>query len=175
MNLIWRSASGMGGDATVRAGRTEARHLERGPGATYVLRGGLAIRYPLSAAHSHSHFALTLMQLALFIGIGLAAGVLSGLFGIGGGVLIVPALMFLAKMAPQTATGTSLGALLLPVGALGAWQYWRAGHFEIRASLWLALGLFIGAWFGAKLALSLSPLALKRAFAVFLVVMAVRI
>ena len=115
------------------------------------------------------------MQHALFIAIGLAAGVLSGLFGIGGGVLIVPALMFLAKMAPQTATGTSLGALLLPVGALGAWQYWRAGHFEVRASLWVALGLFVGAWFGAKLALSLSPLALKRAFAVFLVVMAVRI
>ena len=115
------------------------------------------------------------MQLALFIGIGLAAGVLSGLFGIGGGVLIVPALMFLAKMAPQTATGTSLGALLLPVGALGAWQYWRAGHFEVRASLLVALGLFIGAWFGAKLALSISPLALKRAFAVFLVVMAIRI
>ena len=115
------------------------------------------------------------MQHALFIAIGLAAGVLSGLFGIGGGVLIVPALMFLAKMGPQTATGTSLGALLLPVGALGAWQYWRAGHFEMRASLWVALGLFVGAWFGAKLALSLSPLALKRAFAVFLVVMAIRI
>ena len=115
------------------------------------------------------------MQLALFIGIGLAAGVLSGLFGIGGGVLIVPALMLIAKMAPQMATGTSLGALLLPVGALGAWQYWRSGQIDLRASLWIALGLFIGAWFGAKIALSLSPLALKRAFAIFLVVMAVRI
>ena len=115
------------------------------------------------------------MQLALFVGIGLAAGVLSGLFGIGGGVLIVPALMLIAKMAPQMATGTSLGALLLPVGALGAWQYWRSGQIDLRASLWIASGLFIGAWFGAKIALSLSPLALKRAFAIFLVVMAVRI
>jgi len=58
----------------------------------------------------------------LFIAIGLAAGVLAGLFGIGGGIVIGPALILLAKFQPQTATGTSLGALLLPVGALGAWE-----------------------------------------------------
>jgi uncharacterized membrane protein YfcA len=86
----------------------------------------------------------------------------------------VPALMFVAGMKPITATGTSLGALLLPVGALGAYEYYRRGNLEMRASLWVALGLFIGAWFGAKIALSLSPVALKRAFAVFLVLMAIR-
>lgn len=114
------------------------------------------------------------MGILVFVLIGLGAGVLSGLFGIGGGVLIVPALMFLAGMKPITATGTSLGALLLPVGALGAYEYYRRGSLDMRASLWVALGLFVGAWFGAKIALSLSPTALKRAFAVFLVVMAVR-
>ena len=111
----------------------------------------------------------------IFLGIGLAAGVLSGLFGIGGGIVIVPALILLARMAPVTATGTSLGALLLPVGALGAYQYYRAGHTDIRASLLVAVGLFLGAYFGARFALGLDPVLLRRAFAVFLVLVAVRL
>ena len=110
----------------------------------------------------------------LFLAIGLGAGVLSGLFGIGGGIVIVPALLFLAKMPAHTATGTSLGALLLPVGALGAWTYWKAGHLDLRVSLWIALGLLFGAFVGAKLAAMLTPLQLKRAFAVFLVIVAAR-
>jgi uncharacterized membrane protein YfcA len=111
----------------------------------------------------------------LFIAIGLAAGVLAGLFGIGGGVVIGPALILLAKYPPQLATGTSLGALLLPVGALGAWEYYRRGNLNITTSLWIALGLLFGAWVGAKLAQSLSGPQLQKAFAVFLVVIAVRI
>jgi uncharacterized membrane protein YfcA len=111
----------------------------------------------------------------LYIIIGLAAGVLSGLFGIGGGVVIVPALLFFAEMTPLGATGTSLGALLLPVGALGAWTYYRAGNLDIRASALIALGLFFGAYFGARLAQELTPVQLKRAFAIFLVLIAVRI
>ncbi len=73
-----------------------------------------------------------------FLLIGLGAGVLSGLFGIGGGILIVPALMLLARMEPTTATGTSLGALLLPVGMLGAWEYHKNGNINIGASLLVA-------------------------------------
>src|SRR5919206_5363513 len=103
----------------------------------------------------------------LFIAIGLAAGVIAGMFGIGGGIVIGPALILLAKFQPQTATGTSLGALLLPVGALGAWEYWRRGHLDVAASLWIALGLFIGAWFGARLAQMMSGQQLQRAFAIF--------
>ena len=111
----------------------------------------------------------------LFIAIGLGAGVLAGMFGIGGGIVIGPALILLAKFQPQTATGTSLGALLLPVGALGAWEYWRRGHLNIAASLWIALGLFLGAWFGARIAQSLSGPQLQKAFAVFLVLIAIRV
>jgi uncharacterized membrane protein YfcA len=77
-------------------------------------------------------------------------------------------------MQPSMATGTSLGALLLPVGALGAWEYWRNGNVNVRASLLVALGLFFGAWFGARLNQSLSPVQAKRAFAVFLVIVAAR-
>ena len=111
----------------------------------------------------------------IFIGIGLIAGVLSGVFGIGGGVVIVPSLILLAGLAPIAATGTSLAALLLPVGALGAWEYYRKGHLNIGAALWIALGLFIGVWFGARLAQHLSAIQLKRSFAVFLVLVAGRI
>jgi hypothetical protein len=114
-------------------------------------------------------------MLLIFLAIGLGAGVLSGLFGIGGGIVIVPALLFFAKMQPATATGTSLGALLLPVGALGAWEYYRNGNLDIRSSLLVAVGLFFGAYAGAKLNQVLSPVQAKRAFAVFLVVVAVRL
>ena len=111
----------------------------------------------------------------VFMLIGLGAGVLSGLFGIGGGVVIVPALIFIARMQPQSATGTSLAALLLPVGALGAWEYYRTGNLNLGAGLLVALGLFVGAGVGAKLSLQLSPAGLRRAFAVFLALIAVRL
>jgi len=110
----------------------------------------------------------------IFIGIGLAAGVLSGLFGIGGGVLIVPALIYFGKMPIKMATGTSLGALLLPVGLLGAWAYHQAGNLDWKASLTVAIGLFFGAFVGAKLTQGMSPQLLQRLFALFLAAMAVR-
>jgi uncharacterized membrane protein YfcA len=110
-----------------------------------------------------------------FLAIGLAAGVLSGLFGVGGGILIVPALILVAKMSQHTATGTSLGALLLPVGLLGAWQYYKAGQLDIHASLWIALGLLFGAWAGGALAQEISGPGLRRGFAVLLALAAVRL
>jgi uncharacterized membrane protein YfcA len=111
----------------------------------------------------------------LYLAIGLAAGLLSGLFGIGGGIIIVPALLLVGKMQTSTATGTSLGALLLPVGALGAWQYYKNGHLDVRASLLIALGIFLGAYVGALATEALNPLVAKRAFAVFLLLVSVRI
>jgi len=111
----------------------------------------------------------------IFIAIGLVAGVLAGLFGIGGGILIVPALAQFAKMPFKQATGTSLGALLLPVTLLGAITYYRSGNLEPRASLLVALGILFGALGGAKLAELISSATLQRAFAVLLVVVAVRL
>lgn len=110
----------------------------------------------------------------LYLAIGVAAGILAGIFGVGGGILIVPALILLAKFSPQLATGTSLGVLLMPVGILGAWTYYKEGNIRFTVSLWIGLGLFVGAFFGARIAQQLSPLVLKRAFAVFLAVVALR-
>ena len=108
----------------------------------------------------------------LQLAIGGFAGILAGLFGIGGGVVIVPGLILLLRMPPQTATGTTLAALLLPVGALGAWQYYRNGSVDLRAAMLIAVGLMFGAWIGARAGLSLPPRTLQRAFAVFLVLVA---
>jgi uncharacterized membrane protein YfcA len=111
----------------------------------------------------------------LYLAIGLVAGVLSGIFGIGGGIVIVPALIYLAGFQPLSATGTSLGALAIPVGILvGSWTYYQGGHVNVRASLLIAAGLAIGAYFGAQLAMQAGGLAVKRAFAVFLVAVAAR-
>jgi uncharacterized membrane protein YfcA len=115
------------------------------------------------------------MNPLLFVAIGLGAGVLAGIFGIGGGIVIVPALILLAKFAPQTATGTSLAIFLLPIGALGAWTYYKEGHVRVVPALLLALGVFLGSPVGAKIAQSISALALKRTFAVFLVAVAARL
>lgn len=110
----------------------------------------------------------------LFVVIGLAAGVLAGLFGIGGGIVIVPALALGAGMGYKRALGTSLAALLLPVGILAAREYWAAGNVDVRAALLLALGLTVGAGISAHYAQSVSQATLQRAFAVLMVVMAVR-
>ena len=109
-----------------------------------------------------------------YLAIGLGAGVLSGLFGIGGGVLIVPALIYLTRMPVTTATGTSLAALLLPVGALGAWEYHKHGNLDVRAALLVAAGLFVGAWFGARFAQGLDAVVIRRALAVFLALIAAK-
>lgn len=107
-----------------------------------------------------------------FLAVGVVAGLLAGLFGVGGGVVIVPSLILVARMVPERAIGTSLAAMLLPVGALGVWQYYRGGFVDVRAALFVALGILFGAWLGAHVALKLPTRDLQRAFAVFLVFVA---
>jgi uncharacterized membrane protein YfcA len=107
--------------------------------------------------------------------IGLGAGVLSGLFGIGGGVIIVPLLVLLLGFTAQAAAGTSLAALLLPVGLFGALQYWRAGEVNIAHAALLALGLLLGAFVGARIGLGLPSEVVQRAFGVLLVVFGLRL
>ena len=107
--------------------------------------------------------------------IGLVAGVGSGLFGVGGAVVIVPALVLLVKLPQHTANGTSLVALLLPVGLLGAIEYYRRGQVNIPYAIILAAGLFIGAFAGAHLAGGMADTTLRRAFGAFLLVVAGRL
>jgi uncharacterized membrane protein YfcA len=115
-----------------------------------------------------------LAQLLVVGVIGLVAGVLSGLFGIGGGIVIVPMLILLVGLTTTQAAGTSLAALLLPVGALGALEYWRAGYVDLRFAAVLAVGLLLGAYLGARLGISLPVEAVQRGFGVLLVIVGIR-
>jgi len=107
--------------------------------------------------------------------IGLAGGVVAGLFGVGGAILVVPGLVLLAKLPQHTANGTSLAALLLPVGILGALEYYKRGQVNVAYAAVIAAGLFVGALVGAKLAGSLSDVALRRAFGGLLLLVSVRL
>lgn len=121
---------------------------------------------------------MVLKSLSIPIIIGLVAGVASGLFGIGGGVIIVPLLLYIYKFKQHSATATSLIALVLPVGAFGIWQYYKMGHIQnenIKVGLLIALGMFLGAFYGAKIAEELRSEYLTKAFAVFLVIIAIRL
>ncbi len=109
------------------------------------------------------------MNYLLVLLIGVAAGLLSGMFGIGGGIVIVPMLMYLLKCSPHEAVGTSLAALLLPVGLLGAIQYYRNGYIIIPFAALIALGLFLGAYLGAKFSISLQDTMLERLFGALLI------
>jgi uncharacterized membrane protein YfcA len=113
-------------------------------------------------------------SLLLLLLIGLAAGVAAGMFGIGGGLIIVPALVYFMKMKDLEAIGTSLAALIPPAGLLGALEYYRNGYVNVRFAALLALGLFVGAYFGAKIMIPLPPTAIKRVYAVFLFAIAAK-
>lgn len=102
------------------------------------------------------------------VAIGLFAGVLAGMFGIGGGVVIVPALIIFLGYQLSSASGTSLAALLLPVSIFATMQYYKAGFLSIKTSAKIALGLVTGVFFGAKIALSVDPFIMKSLYGVFL-------
>jgi uncharacterized membrane protein YfcA len=109
------------------------------------------------------------IQAALALLIGLAGGVVSGFFGTGGAVVIVPALVYLMRMEQHKAQGTSLGALLLPVGLLGFLEYYRNREADIKVAALVAIRLFIGAFIDAYLAQLLSLTIMRRAFGLLLV------
>jgi len=114
-----------------------------------------------------------LVSLAL---VGLVTGVLTGMFGIGGGALMVPAMIWLLEMGPKEAAGTSLAAQVLPIGLFGAIVYYRSGMLDVKFALVLAAGLAIGNIFGALFTTQpfVSPELMKKVFGVFLVIVGLR-
>jgi len=108
-------------------------------------------------------------SVVLLLLIGAVSGIASGLFGIGGGVLIVPALVYLAGFSQHRATGTSLAILLPPIGLAAVIEYYRHGNVDLRAALIIAVAVFFGGWVGAIVANRVSGPALRLAFGTFLV------
>jgi uncharacterized protein len=111
----------------------------------------------------------------LYIILGLVIGVFSGIVGIGGGILIIPALVYLFHMSQHKAQGTSLGALLAPIGALAFWEYYKAGNADIKAAGLIAIGFFVGGYFGGLWAQRLPEVALEKTFGALLVIIGIRL
>jgi len=114
------------------------------------------------------------MNTIIYIILGLVAGIAGGLFGIGGGAIIVPGLVYLLGFTQHQAQGTSLSLFVLPVGLLAAIRYWQSGNVKIQATLIICLGVFLGAWLGAQFAHQISDITLKRLFGVFLLLISIK-
>ncbi len=106
--------------------------------------------------------------------VGVLVGIFSGLVGIGGGVVLVPILAYGFGMSQEMAQGTTLALLLPPTGALAFWQYYRAGHADLKLGLLLALGIFFGGYFGGRWAQHISTGGLRKIFAVVLLGIALK-
>lgn len=118
---------------------------------------------------------MTTTTIIVLVLIGLIAGMLSGLIGIGGGVIIVPCLVYFLAFTQKDAQGTSLGLLMLPVGVLGVMQYYKMGHVDYKLIGILAIGFVLGSFLGSKLALTISDGNLKKIFAVIMILIACKI
>lgn len=116
---------------------------------------------------------MTLSSITLLLMIGLVSGVASGLFGVGGGILIVPGLIYLAGYSQHAATGTSLAILLPPVGLAAVVEYYRHGNVDLKAALIVAAALFVGGWCGAVIANHIAGPYLRLAFGIFVVTMGI--
>jgi len=114
------------------------------------------------------------MDTVLFLLIGVGVGIFSGMVGIGGGLLIVPILVYGFHYSQHKAQGTSLAALLAPIGILAFWEYYKAGNAEVKPALLIAAGFAVGGWFGGMWAQHVSDLMMRRIFATFLVLVAAK-
>ena len=112
--------------------------------------------------------------LLILIVIGIITGIVAGMLGIGGAVIMVPALVYILGMSQQAAQGTSLAVMLPPIGILAAYNYYKAGHVDIKFAIILAGTFLIGSYFGSKFALTIPQATLKRIFGILLLLVAAK-
>ena len=115
-----------------------------------------------------------MMNSLFYILLGLIAGTLSGLIGIGGGIIIIPALVFLFGLSQHTAQGTTLALMVPPVGILAAWTYYKQGYVDLHVAAFICIGFFFGGWLGAKMAAGLSNVVLEKIFGVSMLIVALK-
>lgn len=114
------------------------------------------------------------MLTLMFVILGIAAGILAGVFGIGGGLLLVPALVYLFHFTQKSAQGTTLALMIPPIGFFAAYSYYKAGHVNVKAAIFIILGFLIGSYFGAHFATMIPDKKLSQAFAVFVILAGIR-
>jgi len=109
-----------------------------------------------------------MINIILYLLLGLSAGIISGLIGIGGGIIIVPALVYLFGLTQHQAQGTTLALLVPPIGLLAAWTYYKHGYVNLTIAGFVCVGFFVGGLLGAKIAVGLSNVILRRVFGIAL-------
>jgi uncharacterized membrane protein YfcA len=119
---------------------------------------------------------MSVVTIIILIIIGIAAGMLSGLVGVGGGIIIVPALVYFLAFSQKQAQGTSLAILLLPIGILAVLNYYKDPqvNLDLKVVALITLGFVAGSYFGSKLALSLPDATVKKIFAIFMLLIAIK-
>ena len=117
---------------------------------------------------------MSLHVIIVLLIIGLAAGILGGLIGVGGGIIIVPSLIYFLGFSQKEASGTSLGILLLPVGILGVLQFYKAGYVDMRTVWLVSFGFLVGSYFGSKIALRFSQETVRKIFAIVMILIALK-
>jgi uncharacterized membrane protein YfcA len=113
-------------------------------------------------------------MILILIVVGIITGVMAGMLGIGGAIIMIPALVYLLGISQQSAQGTSIAVMLPPVGILAAFNYYKAGHVNIKWALILAICFLIGSYFGSKMALNIPQAMLKKIFGILLLLVAAR-
>jgi uncharacterized membrane protein YfcA len=117
---------------------------------------------------------MSISMLLILIGIGILTGIMAGMLGIGGAIIMIPALVYFMGFSQQMAQGTSLAVMLPPIGILAAYNYYKAGHVDIKFALILAGAFLIGSYFGSKFALTLPQATLKKIFGILLMLIAIK-
>ena len=113
-------------------------------------------------------------MIIILILIGIAAGLLSGMVGVGGGIIIVPALVYFLAFSQKSAQGTTLGLLMLPVGILAVMNYYKQGHVDFKTVLIVAIGFVVGSYFGSKISLGMTDEKVKKFFAIVIMLVAIK-
>jgi uncharacterized membrane protein YfcA len=117
---------------------------------------------------------MSVQTIALLLMIGLAAGVLSGLVGVGGGIIIVPALVYFMGFDQHEAQGASLGLLLLPIGILAVLNYYKKGYIDLKVVAVMSVAFVLGAYLGSRISLNLPQDKLKKVFAIVIMILAAK-
>jgi len=117
---------------------------------------------------------MSVSHLIILIIVGILSGMLAGVFGVGGAIIVIPALVFILGFSQHDAQGTSLAFMLPPVGILATWNYWKEGHVNWKISLILSLTFVVGSYLGSLFSINMSDKLLRRLFGILMILVAIK-
>jgi uncharacterized protein len=117
---------------------------------------------------------MSISMLLILIVIGVITGIMAGMLGIGGAIIMIPALVFFMGFSQQMAQGTSLAVMLPPIGIFAAYNYWKEGQVNLKFAMIIAVAFIIGSYFGSKIALNMPQAIMKKIFGILLLIVAAK-